>query len=88
MQRYTGRLKFFDENKNYGFIIMDADGSDIFGIYKKGDVFVTFFKYNNFEYSAFRRYFEGQYSERVPQECKDGQYHKIFLHLHELYRTL
>ena len=30
MQRYTGRLKFFDENKNYGFIIMDEDGSDIF----------------------------------------------------------
>jgi len=29
-QRYTGRLKFFDENKNYGFIIMDEDGSDIF----------------------------------------------------------
>mmetsp|Transcript_10011 Transcript_10011/g.8537 ORF Transcript_10011/g.8537 Transcript_10011/m.8537 type:complete len:90 (+) Transcript_10011:1749-2018(+) len=28
--RYTGRLKFFDENKNYGFIIMDDDGSDIF----------------------------------------------------------
>lgn len=23
--RYTGRLKFFDDNKNYGFIIMDAD---------------------------------------------------------------
>ena len=29
-QRYTGRLKFFDEGKNYGFIIMDADDSDIF----------------------------------------------------------
>jgi len=29
-QKYTGRLKFFDENKNYGFIIMDEDGSDIF----------------------------------------------------------
>jgi len=28
--RYTGRLKFFDENKNYGFLIMDEDGSDIF----------------------------------------------------------
>lgn len=28
--RYTGRLKFFDETKNYGFIIMDEDGSDIF----------------------------------------------------------
>jgi len=23
-------LKFFDENKNYGFIIMDCDGTDIF----------------------------------------------------------
>ena len=29
-RRYTGRLKFFDENKNFGFIIMDDDGSDIF----------------------------------------------------------
>jgi hypothetical protein len=29
-KRYTGRLKFFDEAKNYGFIIMDADESDIF----------------------------------------------------------
>ena len=28
--RYTGRLKFFDEIKNYGFIVMDEDGSDIF----------------------------------------------------------
>ena len=25
-----GRLKFFDEGKNYGFIIMDADESDLF----------------------------------------------------------
>jgi hypothetical protein len=29
-QRYTGRLKFFDEGKSYGFIVMDDDGSDIF----------------------------------------------------------
>jgi hypothetical protein len=29
-RRYSGRLKFFDETKNYGFIIMDEDGSDIF----------------------------------------------------------
>lgn len=29
-KRYTGRLKFFDEGKNYGFIIMDSDESDIF----------------------------------------------------------
>ncbi|CAD8091409.1 unnamed protein product [Paramecium primaurelia] len=28
--RSTGYLKFFDENKNYGFIVMDQDGSDIF----------------------------------------------------------
>jgi len=28
--RYLGRLKFFDENKKYGFIVMDDDGSDIF----------------------------------------------------------
>lgn len=30
IHRYSGRLKFFDENKNYGFLIMDLDGSDIF----------------------------------------------------------
>lgn len=24
-EKYTGRLKFFDDAKNYGFIIMDAD---------------------------------------------------------------
>eukprot|EP01017_Pseudomicrothorax_dubius_P029060 TRINITY_DN3501_c0_g1_i7.p1 TRINITY_DN3501_c0_g1~~TRINITY_DN3501_c0_g1_i7.p1 ORF type:complete len:198 (+),score=56.46 TRINITY_DN3501_c0_g1_i7:467-1060(+) len=29
-ERYSGKLKFFDEGKNYGFIIMDQDGSDIF----------------------------------------------------------
>ena len=29
-QRFTGRLKFFDENKNYGFIVRDDDNSDIF----------------------------------------------------------
>jgi len=29
-ERYTGRLKFFDEHKKYGFIILDEDGSDIF----------------------------------------------------------
>ena len=29
-ERYTGKLKFFDEAKNYGFIIMDADSRDIF----------------------------------------------------------
>jgi hypothetical protein len=29
-ERYFGRLKFFDDNKKYGFIVMDDDGSDIF----------------------------------------------------------
>lgn len=24
-ERYKGKLKFFDEGKNYGFIIMEAD---------------------------------------------------------------
>lgn len=28
--QYTGKLKFFDEQKNYGFIVMDGDKSDIF----------------------------------------------------------
>ena len=26
----TGKIKFFDETKNFGFIIMDEDQSDIF----------------------------------------------------------
>jgi hypothetical protein len=30
LKRYTGRLKFFDDARNYGFIIMDSDESDIF----------------------------------------------------------
>ena len=29
-ERFYGRLKFFDENKKYGFIVMDDDESDIF----------------------------------------------------------
>ena len=29
-KQYTGRLKFFDEGKNYGFIVMDVDGKDLF----------------------------------------------------------
>ncbi len=39
-ERYKGRLKFFDEGKNYGFIILDADESDLFvhfdDLYKAG----------------------------------------------------
>lgn len=30
MNKFCGRLKFFDESKNYGFLVMDTDGSDIF----------------------------------------------------------
>ncbi|KAL4491813.1 hypothetical protein ABPG72_006068 [Tetrahymena utriculariae] len=30
LRRYMGSLKFFDENKNYGFIVMDDDNRDIF----------------------------------------------------------
>lgn len=29
-ERFSGKLKFFDEQKNYGFIVMDMDKSDIF----------------------------------------------------------
>ena len=29
-QRYTGRLKFFDEKKHYGFIYVDQEGTDVF----------------------------------------------------------
>lgn len=27
---YTGTVKFFDEHKSYGFMIMDIDNSEIF----------------------------------------------------------
>lgn len=29
-QHQTGKLKFFDDQTNFGFIILDADGSDLF----------------------------------------------------------
>lgn len=29
-QRYTGTVKFFDDHKCYGFMIMDMDNSEIF----------------------------------------------------------
>ncbi len=29
-ERFTGTLKFFDEIKSYGFLIMDVDNSEIF----------------------------------------------------------
>lgn len=28
--RFSGKLKFFDESKNYGFFVLDTDGSDMF----------------------------------------------------------
>jgi hypothetical protein len=34
-ERFSGKLKFFDEQKNYGFIVMDLDKSDIFVLFKK-----------------------------------------------------
>jgi hypothetical protein len=34
-ERFSGKLKFFDEQKNYGFIVMDMDKSDIFVLFKK-----------------------------------------------------
>ena len=30
LSRYTGQLKFFDENKNYGFLVKDNDMTDVF----------------------------------------------------------
>lgn len=30
VHRYLGTVKFFDENKGYGFLIMDFDNSEIF----------------------------------------------------------
>lgn len=32
-ERFSGKLKFFDEQKNYGFIVMDMDKSDIFVLF-------------------------------------------------------
>lgn len=29
-ERYLGTIKFFDENRGYGFIIMDIDNTEIF----------------------------------------------------------
>ncbi|KAM3137323.1 hypothetical protein pb186bvf_010503 [Paramecium bursaria] len=29
-ERHNGKLKFFDERKNYGFLLMDSDNSDVF----------------------------------------------------------
>lgn len=29
-ERFLGKLKFFDELKNYGFIVMDTDETDAF----------------------------------------------------------
>ena len=29
-QRVNGKLKFFDDTQNFGFIILDTDGSDLF----------------------------------------------------------
>ena len=31
-ERFNGRLKFYDDEKNFGFIVMDLDKSDIFVI--------------------------------------------------------
>lgn len=28
--RHRGKLKFFDEVKNYGFLILDSDSTDVF----------------------------------------------------------
>jgi 'Cold-shock' DNA-binding domain len=33
-EKFSGRLKFFDEMQNYGFFIMDVDGSDLFVHYE------------------------------------------------------
>ncbi|EAS04080.2 cold-shock protein, putative (macronuclear) [Tetrahymena thermophila SB210] len=32
-EKVTGSLKFFDEKKNFGFFVLDSDGSDIFVYY-------------------------------------------------------
>lgn len=30
MQKHKGRMKFYDDSKKYGFLIMDDDGTDVF----------------------------------------------------------
>jgi cold shock CspA family protein len=30
MQKHKGRMKFYDESKKYGFLVMDDDGTDVF----------------------------------------------------------
>ena len=34
-ERMTGNIKFFDVNNNFGFIILDSDGTDIFVHYEE-----------------------------------------------------
>jgi len=69
-ERFSGRLKFFDENKNYGFIIMDQDGSDIFVHYDdlaKADIPKDFLRSvkagNNIRFSFGCLKYLGKYNE-------------------------
>ena len=56
---YTGRLKFFDEIKNYGFIIKDDDDSDVFAHYEDlsfanvSKKFLKSYKFGNVIYLKF-----------------------------------
>jgi len=69
-ERFTGRLKFFDENKNYGFIIMDQDGTDIFVHYDdlaKADISKEFLRSvkvgNNIRFSFNSMRYLGKYNQ-------------------------
>jgi len=49
-RRYYGSLKFFDENNNYGFLVLEEDGSDVFVHFddlKKSDIPKSFLKMKN-----------------------------------------
>lgn len=43
-ERFMGTLKFFDENKSFGFIIMDINNSEIFfhfDDFQQEEIFIT-----------------------------------------------
>ncbi|MBU8923464.1 MAG: cold-shock protein [Bacteroidales bacterium] len=53
----TGKIKWFNENKGYGFISQDTDGKDVF------------VHYSDIEGDGFRTLSEG---EKVEYELADG----------------
>jgi CspA family cold shock protein len=54
MARMTGVVKWFNENKGYGFIRQDSDGRDVYVHYKdiEGEGFRTLSEGDRVEYDA------------------------------------